>query len=61
MIRLVLTELAKKEKRKVVNPETMKRIGDDGVLIQKVDSYWKNRINDKDVEVFKKEKKVSSK
>lgn len=53
MIRLVLTDIAKKEGRKVVNPETNRRIDDKGILVKQLDSYWKARIDDNDVEIQK--------
>lgn len=56
MTRLVLTEIAKKENRKVINPQTNLKIDDKGVLVRKVDSYWKARIKDNDVEIQKASK-----
>lgn len=59
MIKLILTEKAKKENKKVLDPKTLKRIPKDGVFVQKVDSYWTNRIKDGDVMI--QEKKASKK
>jgi len=55
MIKLVLTELAKD--KKVIDPITGKKISSNGVQVRKINSYWKNRINDGDVEIEKKQKK----
>lgn len=50
--------------KKVINPDTFKRVPKDGVVIPKVTTYWKNREKDKDVtieDLSKKSKKVTSK
>ena len=55
MIKLVLTAAAKD--KKVIDPATGKKILPIGVHVRKVDSYWKKRINDGDVEIEKTKKK----
>jgi len=55
MFNLVLTEEAKN--KKVIDPVTGKKIPVEGVNIRKIDSYWKNRINDGDVEIKKETEK----
>lgn len=56
--------IPKDENKKVVNPETLKRVSKDGVVIPKVTTYWKNRENDGDVKIedlSKKSKRSTSK
>lgn len=61
MIKLVLTAEAIKENRKVINPLTMLRVDERGVDVRKVDSYWRARIKDKDVEIQKASKTEKAK
>ena len=49
MIKIVLTKEAKD--KKVIDPETLKRVSKNGLIIPKITSYWKNRKKDGDVEI----------
>jgi len=50
-----------KEGLKVINPDTMKRVPKDGIVIPKITTYWKNRKNDKDITIEDLSKKKSQK
>ena len=50
-----------KEGLKVINPDTMKRVPKDGIVIPKKTTYWKNRENDKDITIEDLSKKKSPK
>ena len=49
------------EKKKVINPETGKRVTKGGIVIPKITTYWKNRKKDKDITIEDLSKKKSSK
>ncbi len=51
----------KHKDKKVINPETMKRVSEKGILIQKLNTYWRNRFNDGDINVKDLSKKVKPK
>jgi len=38
---------------KVINPETLRGISSDGIVVPKITSYWKNRKSDGDVDITK--------
>ena len=38
--------------KKVIDPETMKKLPMEGVYIRMVSPYWKNRVLDGDVEIL---------
>lgn len=40
-----------KKDLKVINPSTMKHLPSDGIVIQKLDDFWKRRLNDGDITV----------
>ena len=42
-------KITPKQGLKVINPETMKRVSRDGIVVQSVTSFWTNRLNDGDV------------
>lgn len=46
---------------KVINPETMQRISDDGIVIPKMTTHWNNRLNDGDITVENIPKKKQTK
>lgn len=50
-----------KKDLKVINPDTMKRLPEDGVVISKMNTYWNRRLEDKDITVEDLSKKKSSK
>jgi len=50
-----------KENLKVINPDTMKRVSKDGIVVQNVTSFWTNRLNDGDVTIEDLSKMKSSK
>lgn len=37
--------------KKVIDPATMKTVGEKGIVIPKLTTYWKNRERDKDVKL----------
>jgi hypothetical protein len=43
--------IPKHEDRKVINPDTMKRVPKEGIVIPKITTYWKRRKDDKDVTI----------
>ena len=52
-----------KDGLKVINPETLKRVPKEGIVIPKLNTYWNRREQDKDITVEKigKKAKVTSK
>ena len=50
-----------KEGLKVINPETLKRVSKDGIVVQSVSSFWMNRLNDGDVTIEDLSKMKTSK
>ncbi len=50
-----------KEGLKVINPDTMKKVSDVGLVVQSVTSFWMNRLNDGDVTIEDLSKKKTSK
>ncbi len=52
-----------KEGLKVINPDTMKRVPKEGIVIPKMNTYWNRRLKDKDITIkdLKKSKKDVSK
>lgn len=50
-----------KEGLKVINPDTMKRVSQNGIVVQSVTSFWTNRLNDGDVIIEDLSKKKTSK
>ncbi len=48
---------------KIINPDTMKKVSEDGVIVQKITTFWTNRLKDGDITIedLKKTKKVISK
>jgi len=55
-----MIKIIPKEGLKVINPDTMKRVPKDGIVIPKITTYWKNRKNDKDITIEDLSKKKSS-
>lgn len=37
--------------KKVIDPNTLKQLPENGICVQKVSQYWKNRKNDGDVTI----------
>jgi len=50
-----------KDGLKVINPDTMKKVSQDGIVVQSVTSFWTNRLNDGDVIIEDLSKKKTSK
>lgn len=50
-----------KKDLKVINPDTMKRLPEDGVVVPKMNTYWNRRLKDKDITVEDLSKKKSKK
>lgn len=46
---------------KVINPDTMKRVSKDGVVIPKMTTFWKNRFKDGDITIEDLSKNKSTK
>ena len=46
---------------KVINPETMKRILEDGIVVPKMTTHWNNRLKDGDITVENITKKKQTK
>jgi len=40
-----------KENLKVINPDTLKRVPKDGIVIRKMNSFWNRRLDDGDIKV----------
>ncbi len=38
---------------KVINPDTLKRVPKEGIVIPKLNTYWKRREQDKDITAVK--------
>ena len=55
-----MIKIIPKDGLKVMNPDTMKRVPKDGIVIPKITTYWKNRKNDKDITIEDLSKKKSS-
>ncbi len=55
-----MIKIIPKEGLKVINPDTMKRVPKDGIVIKKMDTFWKRRLNDKDITIEDLSKKKSS-
>ena len=53
--------IPKHEDKKVVNPDTLKRVPKEGIVIPKITTYWKRRKKDKDITIEDLSKKKSSK
>lgn len=45
--------IPKHENKKVINPGTMKRVPKEGIVVSKVDTFWKRREKDGDIKVEK--------
>jgi len=43
--------IPKHEDKKVINPDTHKRVPKEGIVIQKVTTYWARRKNDGDITI----------
>ncbi len=56
-----MIKIIPKDGLKVMNPDTMKRVPKDGIVIPKITTYWKNRKNDKDITIEDLSKKKSPK
>ena len=58
-----MLKIIPKDGLKVINPDTLKQVPKEGIVIPKLTTFWRNRQNDKDVTIedLKKSKKVSSK
>ena len=50
-----------KDGLKVINPDTMKRVPKEGVIIPRVTTYWKRRKEDKDITIEDLSKNKNSK
>ena len=48
-----MIRITPKEGLKVINPETLKRLPKDGIVIRKMDTFWKRREKDGDITVEK--------
>ena len=53
--------IPKHDDKKVINPDTMKRVPKEGIVIPKKTTYWKNRETDKDITIEDLSKKQSQK
>ena len=50
-----------KDGLKVINPDTMKKVPKEGIVIPKMNTFWKRREKDKDITIEDLSKKKSSK
>ena len=56
-----MIRITPKKGLKVINPDTLKRVPDTGVVIPKMNTFWKRRENDGDITVTKVTAKKSTK
>ncbi len=49
-----------KDGLKVINPDTMKRVPKEGIVIKEMNTFWNRRLNDKDITIEDLSKKKSS-
>lgn len=58
-----MIKIIPKDGLKVINPDTLKRVPKDGIVIRKMTTFWNNRLKDNDITIedLKKVKKVVSK
>lgn len=50
----------KRKDKKVINPDTLRRLPESGIMVQRVTTFWKNRKEDGDVTI-EDSKKTSKK
>ena len=57
-----MIKITPKDGLKVINPDTLKQVPKDGIVIPKMTTFWNNRLKDKDITIedLKKVKKVAS-
>lgn len=56
-----MIKIIPKDGLKVINPVTMKRVPKEGIVIKKMNTFWKRRLNDKDITIEDLSKKKSPK
>lgn len=53
-------KITPKKGLKVINPATMKRVAEDGIVVPKIDTYWNRRKEDGDISIIDLSKKRTS-
>ncbi|RLA58276.1 MAG: hypothetical protein DRQ78_12300 [Epsilonproteobacteria bacterium] len=56
-----MIKIIPKDGLKVINPETLRRVSKDGVVVRKLNTFWKRRLEDGDITVEDLSKKSKSK
>lgn len=55
-----MIKIIPKDNLKVINPATLKRVPKEGIVIKEMNTFWKRRLNDKDITIEDLSKKKSS-